>query len=103
MCLFCGVTDDDESYAFFETLPCHSRSGTVTLADYNDAPVSAMSWQNATNGTQVHVTPDLSSAMRVPGGSNVLDVLRSLGDYQTFVLALQARTLTCCTWHTHAR
>jgi hypothetical protein len=37
----------------------------------------------------VKVTPDGTAAVRVPGSSNVIEVLRSLGDYQTFVLALQ--------------
>jgi hypothetical protein len=41
---------------------------------------------------QVMVTPDGSSAVRVPGSSNVIEVLRSLGNYQTFVLALQVGT-----------
>uniref|UniRef100_A0A383WQB5 FAS1 domain-containing protein n=1 Tax=Tetradesmus obliquus TaxID=3088 RepID=A0A383WQB5_TETOB len=67
--------------------------GTVTLSDYNGAPVSAMSWTNATEGTEVMVTPDGSAAVRVPGNQNVIEVLRSLGDYQTFVLALQAAGL----------
>jgi hypothetical protein len=35
------------------------------------------------------VTPDGTAAVRVPGSSTVIEVLRSLGDYQTFVLALQ--------------
>jgi hypothetical protein len=44
---------------------------------------------------QVMVTPDGSSAVRVPGSSNVIEVLRSLGNYQTFVLALQVRAAGC--------
>lgn len=32
-----------------------SCSGTVTLADYNDAPKSIMAWDSVTEGTQVCV------------------------------------------------
>lgn len=38
------------------------------------------------------MTPDGSSAVRVPGNKSVIDVLQALGDYQTFLLALQVRT-----------
>jgi hypothetical protein len=34
-------------------LAVSATSGTVTLSDYNGAPVSAMSWTNATEGTEV--------------------------------------------------
>jgi hypothetical protein len=34
---------------------CVLRSGTVTLADFNDAPKSIMSWDSVTEGTQVRV------------------------------------------------
>lgn len=49
---------------------------------------------------QIHVTADGSSAVRVPGNKSVIDVLKSLGDYQTFLLALQVcnrydRMATC--------
>jgi hypothetical protein len=32
------------------------NSGTVTLSDYNGSPVSAISWTNATEGTEVGST-----------------------------------------------
>jgi len=66
-----------------------SSSGTVTLADYNDAPKSVMSWSDAAPGTQIHVPISGSTALRVPAGSNLIEVLRSLGSYDTFLLALQ--------------
>lgn len=38
---------------------------------------------------QIHVPITGTTAVRVPAGSNVIDVLKSLGNYQTFLLALQ--------------
>jgi hypothetical protein len=35
--------------------------------------------------------------VRVPAASNVIDVLKSLGGYDTFLLALQVRTVTLVT------
>jgi hypothetical protein len=38
---------------------------------------------------QIHTPATGTTAIRVPAGSNVIDVLKSLGNFQTFLLALQ--------------
>jgi hypothetical protein len=41
---------------------------------------------------QIHVPASGNVAIRVPASSNVIDVLKSLGNFQTFLLALQVRS-----------
>jgi hypothetical protein len=38
---------------------------------------------------QIHVPASGNTAILVPAGSNVINVLKSLGNYQSFLLALQ--------------
>ena len=40
---------------------------------------------------QVHINADATGALRIPANTDVVDVLKSLGNYQTFLLALQVR------------
>jgi hypothetical protein len=44
-----------------------------------------------TRARQVHVPIAGDQALRVPSGANVIDVLRSMENYGTFLLALQVR------------
>lgn len=42
---------------------------------------------------QIHTPISGNTAVRVPAASNVIDVLKSLGGYDTFLLALQVSIL----------
>jgi hypothetical protein len=75
--------------------PHPPTSGTVTLFDDKNNPVSSLSWTEEPAGSQVHVQDGGKDAITLPPG-NVIETLRAAGQFNTFLDLLQVGCVCVC-------
>ena len=60
----------------------------MTLFNVEGNPVSTLAWVEATPGSQIIKSDEGNTAQAIPAGT-VLEVLQGLGNYDTFLRALE--------------